>query len=520
MNRHINIFRRALPRQLQSLWAMVALVLCLSIASQAHAAYSDSDYSDFSPAELDQILAPIALYPDTVLSHILIASTYPLEVVEADRWARANPGLAGEEAVAAVERKNWDPSVQALVAFPQILRRMSEDLEWTQRLGDAFLGDEGQVMGAIQNLRYKAHEAGTLERMEHVRVERDQNAIIIEPAVERVVYVPVYDTRVVYGSWWWADYPPTYWHYPGVTYVSGFYWGPRIYVGPSFYFSSFHWHRRQVVYVDYRSYHRRPHFYSGRSIVHYHGSRQWRHNPHHRRGVAYHNDRVRGHYGSSREPSRARRAESPTRRASQVSDSNRRARQVPDSQQRHSSERVRERLSDNRGRDLDVGARQQRQPGSRGEVEVRQQRRANISPESRQNRTDLTQPQRNQARDTSWQQRSEPDQRPGRRATTSPSRVETPPPPARTESAPAPRETSRAPQRQVRSTTESSSTEETTTTREAPARSEQRAPARSERRAPARERSQAPPQRVEGASPRARDNRQQRTERQPVRRGH
>src|SRR5690606_9466242 len=105
-----------------------------------------ADSGDFTAAELDQMLAPVALYPDTVLSHVLIASTYPLEVVQADRWTRENPGLETEAAVAAVENQDWDPSVKALVAFPQVLDRMSADLAWTQRLGDAFLADEGAVM--------------------------------------------------------------------------------------------------------------------------------------------------------------------------------------------------------------------------------------------------------------------------------------------------------------------------------------------------------------------------------------
>lgn len=278
------------------------LALLLLITAGLPLAHANTTQAEFTEAELDQLLAPIALYPDTVLSHVLIASTYPLEVVQADRWARANPGISAEDAVAAVENRDWEPSVKALVAFPQILERMSDDLAWTQRLGDAFLDNEARVMDAIQNLRNKAYAAGSLDRLEHVRVQRERDVIVIEPAVERVVYVPVYDTRVVYGHWWWNDYPPVYWHSPAhYTYINGFYWGPRVYVGPSFFFSSFHWQRRHVVYVDYHRYHHRPHFYSGRSIASYSGARQWRHNPTHRRGVAYHNDRARQHYGSNRQ---------------------------------------------------------------------------------------------------------------------------------------------------------------------------------------------------------------------------
>src|SRR5690625_3640906 len=102
------------------------------------------------------MLAPIALYPDTVLSHLLIAATYPLEVVQAERWTQRHPGLQGAEAVAAVEDEDWDPSVKAMVAFPHILERMSEDLNWTQDLGDAFLLDEERVLFGIQELRQRA----------------------------------------------------------------------------------------------------------------------------------------------------------------------------------------------------------------------------------------------------------------------------------------------------------------------------------------------------------------------------
>jgi hypothetical protein len=265
--------------------------------------------SAFSQQQLDALLAPVALYPDSLLSHILIASTYPLEVVEADRWVKNNSRLQGEDAVKAVESKNWDPSVKALVAFPDVLKRMSEDLDWTQQLGDAFLEDEGQVMDSIQSLRQKADAAGNLGNTDHVKVVREERVIYIEPAVERVVYVPVYDTRVVYGPWWWPDYPPVYWHrYSSQVYFSGsFYWGPRVYIGPSFHFSSCHWRDRRVVIIDHhhhRDYYSHRHAYTGRHLAHYNGARHWSHNPVHRRGVAYYNEPVRARYSSNREPTR------------------------------------------------------------------------------------------------------------------------------------------------------------------------------------------------------------------------
>src|SRR5882762_6207511 len=148
----------------------------------------------FTQQELDQMLAPIALYPDSLLSQIFMASTYPLEVVEAARWSRANPGLKGEEAVNAVEQKDWDASVKSLAAFPQVLAMMDQHLEWTARLGDVFIAQEPQVMETVQSLRQKAYAAGNLRSTEQVTVYEQGDAYAIEPARPEVVYVPYYDT--------------------------------------------------------------------------------------------------------------------------------------------------------------------------------------------------------------------------------------------------------------------------------------------------------------------------------------
>jgi Protein of unknown function (DUF3300) len=289
---------------------LIPLVGCTTSQAEPQSRVYEADQSvAFSQQQLDSLLAPIALYPDSLLSHVLIASTYPLEVVDADRWIQNNSRLSGDAAVNAADSKDWDPSVKALVAFPDVLKRMSEDLNWTQQLGDAFLEDEGRVMDSIQNLRDKAYAAGNLQNTDHVKVVREDRVIMIEPAVERVVYVPVYDTRVVYGPWWWADYPPVYWHrYSNQVYFSGsFYWGPRVYIGPSFHFSSCHWHNRRVVVIDHHhhsDYYHHRHAYTGRHLAHYEGARHWNHNPVHRRGVAYYNEPVRNRYQSNREPRR------------------------------------------------------------------------------------------------------------------------------------------------------------------------------------------------------------------------
>lgn len=322
----------------------------VSCQAQSQLPSSFATSADFSRAELDQMLAPIALYPDTVLSHVLIAATYPLEVVQADRWARAHSALSPEAAVDAAEAEPWDPSVQALVAFPQVLERMSKDLQWTQRLGDAFLMDEARVMDAIQQLRQKAYAAGSLQGLEHVTVQREKKVIIIEPAVERVVYIPYYDSRVVYGNWWWDDYPPLYWHHPRPhLHVGGFYWGPRAYLGSSFFFTSFHWQQRRVVHVEHRHHH--PRLYSGRSIARYDGARHWRHNPVHRRGVEYRSPRLREHY-SDRRTSVHRFQDTSERRAAftrkQVGLDHPRAQEQT---RRERAAAVRQRLNDAPGRD-------------------------------------------------------------------------------------------------------------------------------------------------------------------------
>lgn len=252
---------------------------------------------DYSNAELDQMLAPIALYPDSVLSNVLIAATYPLEVAQAARWARQNPDLEGEDAVEAVAGRNWDESVKALVAFPELLERMDEDLEWTASLGEAFLAQDAQVMDRIQVLRRRADDAGYLDRAEHVEVVREREVIYIEPAVARRVYIPYYDPWVVYGSWWWPAYPPYAWSFWAghpvawyARYHAPFYWGAWVQVWPGFHFTAFNWHRHHVVVVPH---HHRAHVhYRARDIARHDAARHWRHAGEHRRQVEYRHQRL------------------------------------------------------------------------------------------------------------------------------------------------------------------------------------------------------------------------------------
>ena len=174
--------------------------------------------------QLDQLVAPIALYPDSLLAQGLMASTYPLEVVQADRFAKSNKGLKGDKLNAALEKQDWDGSVKALVSTPTVLAMMNDKLEWTEKLGDAVLAQQADVMDAIQRLRSAAQANGKLETSKQQTVKTEQQAdkqvIVIEPTSPETVYVPYYDPAVVYGDWPYPEYPPYYFP-PAPGYVVG-----------------------------------------------------------------------------------------------------------------------------------------------------------------------------------------------------------------------------------------------------------------------------------------------------------
>ncbi len=173
----------------------------------------------FKQEELDQILAPVALYPDPLLTQVMMASTYPLEIVQADRWTKQNKGMKGDALAKALEEQPWDPSVKSLVNFPDVLAMMSEKLDWTQKLGDAFLAQQKEVMDTVQNLRAKAEASGNLKTTKEQVVKVEKEVIIIEPASPQVIYVPTYNPTVVYGTWAYPAYPPYPVYPPG--YVAG-----------------------------------------------------------------------------------------------------------------------------------------------------------------------------------------------------------------------------------------------------------------------------------------------------------
>jgi len=163
----------------------------------------------FKAEQLDQLLAPIAIYPDALLAQILMAATYPLEIVKADRWlqAPAHASLQGEQLAAAIEGEAWDPSVKSLVPFARILRMMDQELDWTEQLGDAVIAQQGDVMDSIQRLRHQAAAAEVLWSNSEQRVTTERQGIVIQPANPEFVYPPLY-SPAVYGPWPYPDYPP------------------------------------------------------------------------------------------------------------------------------------------------------------------------------------------------------------------------------------------------------------------------------------------------------------------------
>ena len=293
------------------LHSLMALLLAAVIAATAAEAqgpppadampYPAPAAAPLSQDQLDALLAPIALYPDQLLSQVLMAATYPLEVVEAARFVQQNPGLKGEALDQALQGKNWDPSVQSLAAFPQVLVMMNDKLEWTQQLGDAFLANQEQVMQTVQSLRARAQAAGNLQSTPQQNVIVQERTIVIEPAQPQVVYVPVYNPLVIYGSWWapayrpWFWYPPPIYGYPplGPAFGVGFVWGTAWAVSYN------HWGwcqpnwRGGTINVNVTN----NYFFNSRPQYRdRYASGTWQHLPEHRRGVAYRDVSVQNRY--------------------------------------------------------------------------------------------------------------------------------------------------------------------------------------------------------------------------------
>jgi Protein of unknown function (DUF3300)/Chaperone of endosialidase len=250
--------------------------------------------------ELDQLVAPIALYPDTLLAEILMASTYPLEVVQADRWATENKNLKGDQLKAAVEKQSWDDSVKSLVATPSVLSMMSQKLDWTQKLGDAVLAQQPDVMDAVQRLRAKAQAnnklTSTKEQKVTVTQQQGRDVIVIEPTVPDTIYVPYYDPAVVYGAWPYASYPPYYFpppygYVPGAILATGIAFGAgyalgRWASGGRYWGGGVNWGGNNINVNRINT---------GNINV----GNNWQHNPEHRQGVRYNNTNVQQKFGGN-----------------------------------------------------------------------------------------------------------------------------------------------------------------------------------------------------------------------------
>lgn len=277
--------------------AGIAMLACLLIPAAASA----QEAPPFSREQIDQLVAPIALYPDTLLSQVLMASTYPADVADAAKWSKSHSSMKGDDAVKAVDSQQWDPSVKALVAFPQVLQMMGDKPDWVQKLGDAFLASSKDVLDSAQRLRTQAQKAGNLKSSEQQKVVVDQSqstqVIKIEPANPEVVYVPTYNPTVVYGAWPYPAYPPYYFppppaYYPGAAFASGIAFGIGVGITAALW-SDCDWHHGDIdINVN---------KYNNLNVRNKISANQtkFQHNSANRRGVPYRDQASRQKYGKS-----------------------------------------------------------------------------------------------------------------------------------------------------------------------------------------------------------------------------
>jgi hypothetical protein len=281
--------------------AAVLLLISQAAIAQTQEATAQSDQL-LKPEQLDALVAPIALYPDTLLAEILMASTYPLEVVEAERWVKANKNLSGADLKAAVDKQKWDDSLKSLAATPSVLEMMSSKLDWTQQLGNAVLARQADVMDAIQRMRARAQANNKLESTPQQTVltqeQGGKQVIVIEPTQPDTIYVPYYDPGVVYGAWPYPAYPPYYFGWPGyigagviatgLAFGAGYALG-RWVSGGLRWGGGCNWSNNNINV-------NRAVNINNVNI----GNKSWTHNPTHRQGVRYANANVAQKFGGGR----------------------------------------------------------------------------------------------------------------------------------------------------------------------------------------------------------------------------
>ena len=299
-----------MPRRASYAFATFLAVLLLGAgilpAQQPPPAAPPPDQT-LSPDQLNDLVAPVALYPDPLLSQLLVATTYPLEVVQAYQWVQRNPGISGPALTQAAQEQNWDASVQALVVFPDVLKRLNDDVVWTTNLGNAFLAQQQDVMDAVQRMRQKAQQAGKLQStaQENVVTGNDAGApyIEIEPANPEVIYVPVYDPAWIWGPPMWYPYP--HWWWPPRSYLTGgLYFGfggpidMGVYFGAGWHgWGGWGWHPGwggRTVMVNNTFIHR--YNFNGGHAAGNSGRTAWSHDASHRGGVPYANQSLRTQY--------------------------------------------------------------------------------------------------------------------------------------------------------------------------------------------------------------------------------
>ena len=271
---------------------MVAWLFAALVIVPVGRAQDAAQPAPFKKEEIEQLVAPIALYPDALVAQILMASTYPLEVVSAARWSKANPGVKDKALEDAMQQQTWDPSVKSLTAFPSVIAMLNDKLDMTQKLGDAFLGQQKEVMAAIQELRAKADKAGNLKSSKEQTVTTEQQGsttvIKIEPADPQVVYVPTYNPTVVYGPWPYPAYPPYYYYPPGYSAGSVFFaFTIGVVVGNAMW-GGCHWGGGNV-YINHNTYNN----FNKTDIK----TGDWQHKPEHRKGAQYRDQASQQKYG-------------------------------------------------------------------------------------------------------------------------------------------------------------------------------------------------------------------------------
>jgi len=274
----------------------LVLVLAFIFVAPTGASGQQETQKVFKQEELDQMLAPIALYPDSLLMQVLMATTYPIEIVQADRFAKKNKDLKGDKLLEAAKNEDWDPTVKSLLQFPDVIAMMSDKLDWTTKLGDAFLAQQKDVLDSVQRLRKKAQESGNLKNTKEQIVIVEKETIIIQPSNPQVIYVPSYSPTVVYGTWAYPAYPPYPYYPPGYGMAAatfGFMAG--VAVGSSgCCWGNANWGHGDVDIDVNRNNNFTQNNYNKQKATQYQqqrgqqgGKQQWQHNAENRKGAAY-----------------------------------------------------------------------------------------------------------------------------------------------------------------------------------------------------------------------------------------